>query len=360
MAITLLDMLLQAGRINRKQFDEALENRVLYGGKIGTSLIELGYLNEEDLARFLARKLAVPYVGAEQLLSIDPEIIALVPAALACKYRVIPLKREKKRLQLVMADPADLGAIDEIAFITGFVVQPLIAPEIRLLQALGVYYQFGVDERTRQVIARLACQPPAVKAEVAPALPPLPTASAKEELEEAEVVEEAGWSELLARYSIDHVSRELARAEDRETIADILLHYLGEEFERGALFIVRGDAVSGWRAVRRGRNVEDFQTFCVPLTRPSVLKTVIEGRSYYLGPIADTPLDRRLLAALTGERPKAVLLVPLIVAGRVVNILLMEGGKVDLGERFAEVHRLLSKAALAFEILIAREKILMI
>jgi hypothetical protein len=358
MAITLLDMLLQGGKINREQFEEALKNRVLYGGKIGTSLIELGHLSEEELARFLSRKLAVPYVGAEQLLSIPPEVIALVPTPLACKYRVIPLKREKKRLQLAMADPADLGAIDEISFITGFVVQPLIAPEFRLLQALGVYYQFSVDERTRQVIARLVSQAPAVQE--LPELPPRPEPPMGEELEEAEVVEEAGWAELLARYSIDQVSRELAWAEDREAIADILLHYLGEEFDRGALFIVRGDAVSGWRAVRHGREINDFQSFCVPLARPSVLKTVLEGRSYYLGPIADTPLDRRLLAALGGERPAAVLLVPLVVAGRVVNILLMEGGRTDLGERFAEVHRLLSKAALAFEILISREKILMI
>jgi hypothetical protein len=387
MAITLLDMLLQGGMINREQFDEALKNRVLYGGKIGTSLIELGYVSEEDLARFLARKLAVPYVGAEQLLAIDPEVIALVPAALAIKYRVIPLKREKKRLHLVMADPADLAAIDEIAFITGFVVQPLIAPEIRLLQALGIYYQFSIDERARQVIARIACQAPVPKPVAVPAttpvavsavlaapelpplplptmltlptLPAMPRQAVVEELEEAELVEEAGWSELLERYSIDQVSRELARAEDRETIADILLHYMAEEFELGALFIVRGDAVSGWRAVRHGRDIEDFQNFCVPLTRPSVLKTVIEGRSYYLGPIADTPLDRRLRAAL-GDQPAPILLVPLIVAGRVVNLLLMQGGRTELGDRFAEVHRLLNKASLAFEILISREKILMI
>jgi hypothetical protein len=360
MAITLLDMLLQGGRIDREQFDEALKNRVLYGGKIGASLIELGYLDEEELARFLSRKLTVPYVGAEQLLSIPPEVIDLVPAAIACKYRVIPLKREKKRLQLVMADPADLAAIDEISFITGFVVQPLIAPEFRLLQALGVHYQLQVDERTRQVIARIASQPPPEKHTSPETLSSLRELPAPEELEEAEVVEESGWSELLARYSIDQISRELAKAEDRETIADILMHYLGEEFERGALFIVRGDAVSGWRAVRGGREIDGFQNLCVPLTRSSVLKTVTEGRSYYLGPIADTPLDGRLLAALGGDRPAAVLLVPLLVAGRVVNIMLMEGGQTDLADRFVEVHRILSKAALAFEVLISREKILMI
>ena len=80
MAITLLDMLLNAQLINREQFEEALRNRVLYGGKIGTSLIELGYVSEEDLARFLSRKLGVPYVHPDNLLNIPPEVIDLLGA----------------------------------------------------------------------------------------------------------------------------------------------------------------------------------------------------------------------------------------------------------------------------------------
>ena len=70
MAITLLDMLLEAGLITKDQFEEALLNRVVYGGKIGSSLIEMGFVTEENLARFLSKKLAVPYVSPEQLLAI--------------------------------------------------------------------------------------------------------------------------------------------------------------------------------------------------------------------------------------------------------------------------------------------------
>ena len=107
MGITLLDMLQNAGLITREQFDEALKNRVLYGGKIGTSLIELGYVREDDLARFLSSKLAVPFIAAERLLAISAETIRLIPRDLALTYRVIPLHRDKKRLYLVMADPAE-------------------------------------------------------------------------------------------------------------------------------------------------------------------------------------------------------------------------------------------------------------
>src|SRR5512136_918328 len=98
MAITLLDMLLEAGLITREQFEEALLNRVVYGGKIGSSLIELGFVTEEDLAQFLSKKLAVPYVSPEQLLSIPPDIISLIPRDLALKYRAIPISLEKRRL----------------------------------------------------------------------------------------------------------------------------------------------------------------------------------------------------------------------------------------------------------------------
>ena len=155
MGITLLDMLQNAGLITRDQFDEALKNRVVYGGKIGTSLIELGYIGEDELARFLSSKLAVPFIAVERLLAIPPQIIELVPRHIAVAYRVIPLHREKTRLYLVMSDPTDLKAIDDISFVTGLIIKPVIAPEVRLVQALGKYYGLEVDQRYQQIVERI-------------------------------------------------------------------------------------------------------------------------------------------------------------------------------------------------------------
>jgi uncharacterized protein (DUF697 family) len=377
MGITLLDMLQNAGLITRAQFDEALKNRVLYGGKIGTSLIELGYVREDDLARFLSSKLAVPFIAAERLLAISAETIQLIPRDLALTYRVIPLHRDKKRLYLVMADPADLKAIDDISFITGFIVKPVIAPEVRLIQALGKYYGFEVDHRYQQIIARIEQEklaarpvtPPPAKEEA----PPFPAPGEapeivldipldpEEGLEEVELVaEEEEWVKMIGRYSIDNVSRTLARAEDREEIAGILIDYLGQEFERVALFVIRSDAAYGWKGVTRGVEFKEFEKFVIPLAGPSVLKTVAEGMGYYLGTIPDTPYNALMLDAMGGGRPNAALLLPLVIAGRVVTILYLEGGESALGDRFIELHRLLAKAVLAFEILIFREKILML
>lgn len=374
MAITLLDMLKNAGLITREQFDEALRNRVLYGGRIGTSLIELGFVREDVLARFLSSKLALPYVHPDRLLAIPPATISLIPRELALKYRAIPIHREQKRLYLVMADPADLKAIDDIAFITGFIIKPLIAPEVRLVQALGKYYQCEIDRRYEQIIARIdrerhreeaaSPQAPAAAPALEEAIPEaeivdfIPEEAADESLEEAEVVE-GEWVERIGRYSIDTVSRTLARAEDREEIAGIIIDYLGQEFSRAAFFVIRGDTAFGWKGMRGGEELKDFDKFGIPLDAPSVLKTIADGKSYYLGVLPETSRNAMLIDALGGGAPGSALLIPLVITGRVVNILYVEGGEKDLGERFPELHRLLTKAALAFEILIFREKILM-
>jgi MshEN domain len=377
MAITLLDMLLEAGLITREQFEEALLNRVVYGGKIGTSLIELGFVTEENLARFLSKKLAVPYVSPEQLLTIPPETISLIPQDLALKYRVIPISLEKRRLNLVMADPADLKAIDEIAFITGFIVKPMVAPEVRLVQALGKYYQLEIDQRFQLIIEKIEehkeaayhkpesepteeFEPSPVAMEESPPSQPIGE-SMEAEPADAEIVGgEETWIERIGHYSIDYVSKALAKAEDREEIAEVIMGYLGQEFERGALFQVRGGMVSGWKAVYRQQEVVDFPRFSIPLNQPSVLKTVAEGAVFHLGPIPEAPFNQLMLDWMGGGKPDTAALLPLLIMGRVVNILYAEGKERELGRRFVELQKLLTKTVLAFEILIFRDKILMI
>lgn len=383
MGITLLDMLLHAGLINKEQFEEALKNRVVYGGKIGTSLIELGYLKEEDLARFLGKKLAVPFVGADRLLNIPEETINLIPKEMALTYGVIPIHRDKKRLYLVMSDPADLKAIDDISFMTGYIINPVAAPEIRLVQALGKYYDYEVDRRYLQILQKIeaqekaaeaakiaahAAQPPQPKRKPQPDPAPVeikaqaPQVPAVEEdhLEEVEVVDNDELARLVGRYSIDHVSQTLAKVDDREEIGDTLMGYLGQEFQRVALFVIRGDAAFGWKGVNHGGDIPGFDKLIVPFVGNSVLRTVAAGMAYYLGAIPETAENITMMEGMGGGKPAAALLMPLIVAGRVVMVLYVEGGETDLGERFIELHRLLAKAVLAFEILIFREKILML
>jgi hypothetical protein len=392
MAITLLDMLLNAKMVTPAQIDDALQNRVFFGGKIGTSLVELGFLCEEDLAQFLGRKLMVPYIAPEALLYIPAETIALIPQEMALKYRVIPLELKQRRMSLVMSDPSDLAAVDEISFITGYVIKPMIAPEFRLLQALNLYYGLQISTRFQRIIDRLHTETVAAswiepEKPTAPPVESAPIELAPESESEAIVVDleevedevwrpidaaaaglapatdyepaEDAWAEKVQHYAIGEISRRLAYVEDREEIAAAVLESLSQKFGRAALFIVRGDNASGWRASQGGVDITDFEKVHIPFARPSVLKTVAEGKSFYLGPLTVNPLNQRILTALGGTPPKSALVMPVVVLGRVVDILYLEGGEGDLADSLPEVQRLLNKAALAFEILICRDKILL-
>ncbi|HWI40881.1 MAG TPA: hypothetical protein VNX25_05280, partial [Verrucomicrobiae bacterium] len=340
--ITLLEMLMKAGLINGLQFDMALQNRVMYGGKIGTSLIELGFVKEEELARFLSRKLAVPYVPPRYLLNISPQVIALLPRELAVKYSAVPLGVQKRRLDLAMADPSDLKAIDDISFATGYIIRPVVAPEVRLVQALGKYYEAPVDDRYRELIGRIDAQPAAETGEEPPA-PPAETedlperqpeaaetgGAGAEPLEEADLVEE-GLAERVGRYAIDELSRALARAEDREDIAAALLGYCGSRFSRCALFLISGEAAYGWKGVKEGGELPAFGYFSLPLDSASVLRSVTAEGAPFVGALPETIGNRLMLDALGGGAPRSVLLVPLVVMEKVVSVLYLDDPARDL------------------------------
>jgi hypothetical protein len=369
MAITLLDMLLEAEMITPGHCDEALQNRVFFGGRIGTNLIELGFIEEEDLARFLSRKLGVPYVDPKELLHLSTEIISLIPRELALQYQVVPLRLENRRLYVATADPSALTAIDEISFITGKIIKPLITPEVRLVQALGKYYRYEIDERYQQIIDRIEehrqaaalaeaqrtvmASPEPLPEEIPPE--PMPTVSAAADEPQAEP-----WKLGIERFSINQISRSLARAEDPGEIGDILIRFLGQAFGQAALFLIRAEAICGWRAVRNGAIQEDFRKVRIPVGDASVLGTVAEKQTTYLGPLPVFPSSARLTDALGGEFGGEALLVPVLLGDRTVVILYAGDNKEKLQKEDLELKKLAGKAALAFEILIAREKILML
>lgn len=360
MAITLLDMLLEAGLITPGQCDEALQNRVFFGGRIGTNLIELGFVEEEDLARFLSRKLAVPYVDPKELLNLPPQIIALIPPELALQYHVVPLRLDNRRLSVATSDPSALTAIDEIAFITGKIIKPMITPEVRLVQALGKYYRYEIDERYQQIIDRIEeRRQAAALAEAqrpAPAEPQPPAAETPPA--PVEESQRQPWKARIERYSIDQTSRSLARAEDPGEIGDILMQFLGQAFGQAALFLIRAEAVCGWRAVKEGEAREGFRKVRIPVAEASVLAAVAEKQKSYLGPLPASPFRDRLAGALGGHCAGEVLLVPVLLGERTVAVLYAGDGRERLQKGGALLKKLAAKAALAFEILIAREKIL--
>ncbi|HWI41901.1 MAG TPA: hypothetical protein VNX25_10480 [Verrucomicrobiae bacterium] len=405
MAVRIGEMLLKAGLITAAQLDEALKNQVIFGGRLGTNLIEIGAVKEEDLARVLGEKLGVPYAPPQMLNSVPAEVIRLLPKSIAQQYRVIPFHLEKNRLSLVMADPSDLSAVDEIAFITGFIVRPFVASEVRIALALERYYQVRRDMRYIKIteqMARPAASPaqaaprpaPAAPRPAVPAPPQVRQPPPQEELELADDLVELMELDLQAyepppapvpaakpeppkaeprievpkpapktpaappRYTPETVSEDLAEATDREVVADVMIAYAADKVRRCAIFLIRGNSAAGWRAVVNG-GVVAAEAFQAPLDEPSVLKVVAEGKSPYLGQLPDTPVNRTVLEFLSAPQDARVCLIPLVMMGRVVNVLAAVLDSGDPAETVNELQRLVKKAALAFEILIMKNKILM-
>ncbi|MBI1922084.1 MAG: general secretion pathway protein GspE [Geobacter sp.] len=407
MTIKLGEMLIKAGKLASDQLEEALKYQVIFGGRLGTNLIEMGYIDEDNLAKVLSEKLGVPYVPADQLNNISPEVIKVIPKGIAQKYKVVPLALDRNRLTLVMTDPSDLQAIDEISFISGFVIKPMVAPEVRLVLALEKYY--GIKRDLRYIpVSKTMSKPqaptpqPPKPAPAQPVVPPRPaptlahdaeaidfsaftdlteekqsvetaklsavaaTAPAPqavfeefEELTEAEIEEEEALIEAVERYTIDSISQELADARDRDEIADSLVRYAGQEFSQVALFLVKGNTAVGWRAMQDGKFLPGFPALSIPLNEPSVLKVVADTKSFYRGPLPPTPLNATIIKSMGGEAPDSANLIPLMMMGRVVNILYVVGSGADLDARIQDIQKLVGKASMAFEILILRNKIMM-
>jgi len=133
------DLLIAAGLIDDFQLQSSLSYQRNWGGKLGSILIELEFIKEEDLARVISEKLAIPYVNP-----FDPEIpegiIMLIKPDVAKKYKVVPVRKEKGTLQLIMSDPLDIDSIDVIRFITGLDIKPALALESEIRDAIRKYY----------------------------------------------------------------------------------------------------------------------------------------------------------------------------------------------------------------------------
>ncbi len=376
MAIKLGQLLLKEKLITPEQLDEALKSQTVFGIKLGSSLIELGFISDEQLCGFLSRKLGVPSVSPRIMLSIPPKVLALVPAELASKYRVVPIRADGKKLALAMADPTDFKAIEEVAFVTGCVILPHIVPDVRITSALSEYYQIRGDIRYLRIEGELANKrrsaPVAADVKKTGNID-IPMMSDSGELLNIQIpLEFEGFANLpdymndhaselegMERYSVDRLSIEFASAKNRDQVAAVFVKYLGQEFTVGALFIIRNNTAVGWRGVGAGKRLEELENLNILLSKPSVMRDVLETRQFAMGTLIQTPENIQLIKALAVASGTPLLVLPIIMLKKVVAVVVVSADMDALGTRLLELQKLVYKASLAFEMLIIKNKILM-
>jgi type IV pilus assembly protein PilB len=139
MPVKLGELLLKENMVTPQQLQEALAHQKLQGGKLGKAFVSLGYVRDEEITSLLSRQYGVPSINLDHF-EVDPAIIKIIPAETARKYQILPLSRSGATLTIAMADPTNVFAMDDIKFMTGYNVEPVVASETSLDEAIEKYY----------------------------------------------------------------------------------------------------------------------------------------------------------------------------------------------------------------------------
>src|SRR6266542_582335 len=139
MAVRIGELLLKEKRISPEQLQEALNYQRQYGGKLGFNLIKLGFVKDDEITALLSKQYGVPSISLNKF-EIDPAVIKLVPAETAQRYQIIPLSRAGATLTIAMTDPTNVFAMDDIKFMTGYNVEPVVASETAVMDSIARYY----------------------------------------------------------------------------------------------------------------------------------------------------------------------------------------------------------------------------
>lgn len=142
MPVRIGELLLKERRITPEQLQEALTYQRTHGGKLGANLVKLGFVKDDEITALLSKQYGVPSIALGQF-EIDPAVIKLVPAETARKYQIVPLSRSGATLTIAMTDPTNVFAMDDVKFMTGYNVEPVVASETALLEAIEKYYGAG-------------------------------------------------------------------------------------------------------------------------------------------------------------------------------------------------------------------------
>ncbi|MBI2839560.1 MAG: type IV-A pilus assembly ATPase PilB [Acidobacteria bacterium] len=155
MAVRIGDLLLKENLITKEQLDKALETQRQTGGKLGSTLVRLGYISEEDITSVLSRQYGYPSINLS-LFEIDPAVIKILPPETAMKYQVVPINKTGGTLTIAMSDPTNLFAIEDIKFMLNYNVEPVVASESAIRAALDKYYGTSTELEVKKVLDKVA------------------------------------------------------------------------------------------------------------------------------------------------------------------------------------------------------------
>ncbi len=322
MALKLGELLVKHQLITQTQLADAIRAQHIFGGRLGTNLVELGFLTELLLVRFLGAQLNIPAVKGAELDEIKEEVVKLLPKAVAEKFKVIPISQDGKKLRLAMADPTHLKAIDEVSFATGCTIEPLVAPELLITYALEKYY--GIVRSVRYV--RLSGASSAEFQIVQTSHTKAPSNSAPAPGRFGLPLLPEDFSD--GSYGLENAAKDLAAVNGSKEVFQILKRLASQDFQRGVIFVVRGEVVTGWHQLGSLVPEADLRKVSFPIAESSFLRKVSASEAAFVGTIPSSRIGDWLVSLLGLSNPE-VLAMPIKVNDQAVGILV--AGEPNLG-----------------------------
>lgn len=368
------EILIEKGVLSLTELHTALETCHRTGGRLGTQLLEFGYVEERMLLEALSKQLKVPSVVKVKLLHSPLDVRKLLSAAIGRRLQAVPFELTRSGIKVAMTNPSDRAALEEISAKLEKKVLPHVATETAVFAALGGAENDDADwsssvesagikaRRSGDVggwsrlwdvpkfrsstLFRKAPRVPDRADVLIASFPDLTTVSAIQAASYEPPVDGGNFSELMHR------------ADHRDDIGIILARYTATVYDRVCLFSVHKKTVSGWMA--RGRSVvlEDLQSFIVSVDVPSLFTDVGQSESY-VGAILENAANRELVQALADPAPIEVVAIPVRVKQRVIAYVVCDDpGHPAAQEGVKDIVMACRKAGVAFEALILRKKLL--
>lgn len=351
------EILLASGVLSPDKLEEALKAQMIYGGRLGTSLVELGLIDEHELARVLSEQLHLPVADREQLENIPQRVLGILTSQQAQRLQAIPFRIEERHAYIAMVDPSPV-AVDEVQFTTGMTVRPHVVPEVYLNYCLERHY--GIPRPSRYI--RLVDEDPLFRGHPSapgserggrpprpePA-PPGPSGEGGQPAASGPAAATIPWS---AESSIADCVKRLLVASSEKEIIDAAVEFAAGYFEKVAIFVGKEEQ---FRLVRSEGVASDLpKALQIPLGHAMFRAVLADGKAH-AGP---APAELQSLATAMGEGPRALLFVAPLFVTKWEGILVGAGFRQALGEKEARQFAILcEKITLALDVLMLRRRL---
>jgi hypothetical protein len=362
------ELLIERGALSVSELHTGLEACRRSGGRLGTHLLQFGFVDEPLLLDALSAQFGVRSVTAATLRTAPIDVLSLLAPDRARRLRAVTFDRTGHHVRVAMVNPRDSVILEEIAEATGLEAVPFVATEAAVHEAIarleGAPIELAPNDDGRGPASdwdELWLPPRADPRR----LLEIPLPSPRSATPALEVATFPGLASIEpddvseAEHTLDEATyrRRLAAASDSEEVGRLVLGFARGFFSRVCLFAVHHGSVIGWMARGIGVAASDLPGCSVPLDEDSLFREFRLGTGYHIGPIPEGAANAELFRVLGDPRPRSALLLPISVRDRAAAFLLGDNPHEEAAVPAEEVAAAVAAAGLALEILILRKKI---